>query len=71
MNVLPEPQWQSLIPVLRKHCPRLTAGDLAGCQRRLDLLTAAIQNRHWVSRVAARRLALGLMHAAGVQRIAS
>lgn len=70
MNVLDEAQWTALLPLVRRHCPRLTALDLAECQRRVDLLVAKIQNRHWHDRVVAQRLVLSLMHQAGVQRVA-
>lgn len=70
MNVIPAEQWSSLEPLLRKHCPRLTPADLAEADRRVDLLTAKIQNRHWMDRIASRRLVLALMQQAGIQKIA-
>lgn len=70
MNVIPVDKWPLLEPLLRKACPRLTPTDLAEAQRRVDLLTAKIQNRHWMDRVAARRVVLGLLQQAGIQRVA-
>ncbi|MEK7412702.1 MAG: hypothetical protein AAB263_05220 [Planctomycetota bacterium] len=70
MNVLSEPQWRTLEPLLKKHCPRLTPLDLVESQQRVDLLTAKIQNRHWMDRVEARRVVLGLMQQAGIQQVA-
>ena len=45
-------------------CPRLTPRDIADCERRVDLLSAKIQNLHWVDRVEARRLVLAAVAAA-------
>lgn len=70
MNVIPEDKWAALEPLLKKSCPRLTPLDLAECQRRVDILTAKIQNRHWMDRVAAQRVVLALMQQAGIQRVA-
>ncbi|MBN8525763.1 MAG: hypothetical protein J0M02_10550 [Planctomycetes bacterium] len=70
MNVIPEDKWAALQPLLKKSCPRLTPLDISECQRRVDILTAKIQNRHWMDRVAAQRVVLGLMHQAGIQRVA-
>ena len=70
MNVIPVASWPAFEPLLRQHCPLITAGDLVECARRLDLLTAKIQNRHWMDRVAARRILLGLLQQAGIQRVA-
>lgn len=70
MNVLSESQWATLVPLLRKHCPRLTPSDLAACGRQVDILSAKIQNRHWMDRVVAQRLVLSLMQQAGIQRVA-
>lgn len=66
MNLLSESQWSSLLPLLAKHCPRLTPLDLVESQRRIDILTAKIQNRHWMDRVAAQRTVLGLLKQARV-----
>lgn len=63
MNEIPETQWKAMLPKLRERCNRLTDVDLAECERRVDLLTARIQNRHWISRAEARRLVLGVMKA--------
>jgi hypothetical protein len=65
MLTIPDDQWQQLLPKLRKQCPRLTELDLKECQQRIDLLTAKIQNRHWVDRVAARRTVLSLLQTTG------
>lgn len=70
MNVIPVASWPALEPLLRQHCPLLTPLDIVECGRRVDLLTAKIQNRHWMDRVAARRVVLGLMQQAGIQRVA-
>lgn len=67
MNVIPEAAWATLEPLLKKSCPRLTPLDLVESQRRVDLLTAKIQNRHWMDRVAARRVVLGLLQQSGIQ----
>lgn len=61
MNVLSEDEWNRLLPELRARCPRLTEDDLAGAERRIDLLSAKIQNRHWIDRVTARRTVLALL----------
>ena len=65
MLTIPDDQWQQLLPKLRKQCPRLTALDLSECQQRIDLLTAKIQNRHWVNRVVARRTVLAMLQSTG------
>lgn len=70
MNVIPADKLPALESLLRKACPRLTPVDLAEAQGRVDLLTAKIQNRHWMDRVAARRVVLGLMQQAGIQQVA-
>ncbi len=70
MNVLTASQWATLEPLLKKACPRLTPLDLVESQFRVDLLTAKIQNRHWMERVAAQRVVLGLLQQAGIQRVA-
>lgn len=66
MNVLTEDQWQKLIPKLRARCPRLTEQDLAEAKGRVDLLTAKVQNRHWIDKVSARRTVFAALAAAGV-----
>lgn len=65
MLTIPDDQWQQLLPKLRTQCPRLTALDLSECQQRIDLLTAKIQNRHWVNRVVARRTVLAMLQSTG------
>lgn len=70
MNVLTDSQWATLEPALKKACPKLTPRDLLECQRRVDLLTAKIQNRHWMDRVAAQRVVIGLLQQSGIQRVA-
>ena len=70
MNVIPADKWLALVTLLKKQCPRLTPLDLVESQYRLDLLTAKIQNRHWMDRVAARRVVLALMQQAGIQHVA-
>ncbi len=69
MNVLTAEQWQSVLPKLRETCPRLTEQDLRECECRVDLLTAKVQNRHWVSKVVAKRTVLGLLDRAGILHI--
>ena len=59
-NQIPDAEWQQLLPKLRERCPRLTEADLADAGQRVDLLSAKIQNRHWVDRVTARRIVLEL-----------
>lgn len=66
MNQIPDAAWQTIVPQLKAKCPRLTELDLRETQQRIDLLTAKIQNRHWVSKVVARRTVLGLLQQAGV-----
>ncbi len=66
MNVLTDDQWQKLIPTLRARCPRLTAQDLEEAKGRVDLLTAKVQNRHWIDRVSARRTVFAALAEAGV-----
>jgi hypothetical protein len=65
MNIIPDDQWHQVATCLVQRCPRLTPLDLEESQRRIDLLTAKIQNRHWVSRVTARRTVLGVLQACG------
>jgi hypothetical protein len=65
MLTIPADQWRQLLPGLRRRCPLLTDADLAEGQRRIDLLTAKIQNRHWVDRVTARRTVLELLQQSG------
>jgi len=62
-NMISDEDWQRLLPLLRERCPRLTPADLEDADQRLDLLSAKIQNRHWVDRVSARRLVLELLAA--------
>ena len=61
MNMIPDDRWQKLLPMLRQRCPRLTEQDLAECEQRVDLLTAKVQNRHWVDKVTARRTVFALL----------
>ncbi len=61
MNIIPEAAWPAVVEALRQHCPRLTPADFADSGRRVDLLTAKIQNRHWISRIAARRVVMGVV----------
>lgn len=61
MSVLDPDAWEALVAEVRRRCPRLTDRDLAECQRRLDILAAKIQNRHWVSRREAERLLRALL----------
>ena len=70
MNLLTDSQWAILEPLAKKACPRLTPLDLVECQRRVDILTAKIQNRHWMDRVAAQHLVIGLLQQAGIQKVA-
>lgn len=65
MNIIPAEQWPQVAAGLVERCPRLTPLDLEESQRRIDLLSAKIQNRHWVTRVAARRTVLGVLQACG------
>lgn len=65
MLTIPADQWRQLLPELRRRCPLLTDDDLAEGRRRIDLLTAKIQNRHWVDRVTARRVVLELLQRSG------
>ena len=67
MNTLPDATWSQLIPKIKATCPRLTEMDLQECQSRIDLLTAKIQNRHWVSRSNAQRTVLGALAALGMK----
>ena len=65
MNMIPPETWQKILPALRAKCPRLTEQDLREAEQRVDLLTAKIQNRHWVNRLVARRLVLDLLRGEG------
>lgn len=65
MTIIPEEVWRTIEPKLRERCPRLTHNDLLEAQRRIDLLSAKIQSRHWVSRETARRIVLSLLKDAG------
>ena len=69
MNILADDTWQKLVPLLKQRCPRLTPADLGEAQQRIDLLTAKIQNRHWISRTEARRVVLGLLKDMGALTI--
>ncbi len=71
MNILSESDWAKVEPAIRAACPRLTATDLAEAQRRVDLLAAKIQSRHWISKVEAQRLVLAVLHRAGVLHVAA
>lgn len=66
MNQIPDATWLSILPKLKLQCPRLTELDLKEAQQRIDLLTAKIQNRHWVSKIVARRTILLLLQNAGL-----
>ncbi len=66
MNEIPAAVWSQILPEISKRCPRLTPLDLTEAQGRIDLLTAKIQNRHWVSKTEARRMILVLLKNAGV-----
>jgi hypothetical protein len=70
VNIISDDVWRKIEPGLRQRCPRLTPADLVEAQQRVDLLTAKIQNRHWISREAARRIVLGLLKDAGALQIA-
>ncbi len=63
---IPDEPWRTIEPKLRERCPRLTPADFQEAQQRIDLLSAKIQNRHWISRQAARRIVLGAMKEAGI-----
>jgi hypothetical protein len=65
MNIIPEEQWPQVAARLAQHCPRLTSSDLEQSQRRIDLLTAFIQNRHWINRITARRTVLSALQQCG------
>lgn len=66
MSLLPDADWQRLLPLVRARCPRLTPADFAECGQRSELLAAKIQNRHWVSRTTAQRLLVALRAEAGL-----
>jgi hypothetical protein len=65
MLTIPNHQWTQLLPKLLQQCPRLTPLDIEECLQRIDLLTAKIQNRHWVDRTTARRTVLSLLQQTG------
>jgi hypothetical protein len=65
VNTIPDDVWRKIEPELKKRCPRLTPADLAESQQRIDLLTAKIQNRHWIAKEPARRIVLALLKDAG------
>lgn len=56
-----EEAWLEALPAIRKSFERITEDDLRDCGRRIDLLTAKVQNRHWVDRVTARRMVLSVL----------
>lgn len=64
--ILSEEDWQRLLPKLRERCPRLTPDDLAGCERRTDLLESRIQYRQWISRRDARLVIAELLGQLGL-----
>jgi len=66
VNQIPDAAYQTILPKLKAACPRLTDLDLREAQQRIDLLIAKIQNRHWVSKIVARRTVLGLLNQAGI-----
>ncbi len=69
MNILPDDAWSRLLPELKRACPRLTESDLQEADRRIDLLIAKIQNRHWISRVEAKRLVLAALARTGTDLV--
>jgi hypothetical protein len=69
MNVLSDDVWATLVPRLKSKCPRLTDLDLRETQQRIDLVTAKIQSRHWISRVDAKRIVLNELQSLGVLAI--
>ena len=71
MNILTDAEWTTLIPAMKKACPRLTADDLAECQQRVDLLTAKIQSRHWISRVEAQNVVFTVLHQQGILHVSA
>lgn len=70
MNIIPDANWPAVEKTLKASCPRLTASDFAEAQKRVDLLTAKIQNRHWISRIEARRTVFLAMQSNGVIDVA-
>ena len=65
MHTIPNAVWQSVEPKLKLRCPRLTVSDLAEAQQRIDLLSAKIQSRHWVSKEEGRRIVLSVLKEVG------
>lgn len=61
MQQIPDSLWSRMLPKIKELCPRLTAEDLKECEQRVDLLTAKIQNRHWISRHQAETTALAIL----------
>ena len=61
MQEIPENVWSRMLPKIKELCPRLTAEDLSEATGRFDLLTAKIQNRHWVSRKDAEATAFSIL----------
>jgi hypothetical protein len=53
--------WSRMLPKIKDLCPRLSPQDLSECEQRIDLLTAKIQNRHWVSRTDAESTAFMIL----------
>lgn len=53
--------WRRLLPALRQAFPRITAADWDDCQRRIDLVVAKVQNRHWIDKITARRQAYAVV----------
>ena len=70
VNIISDDIWRKIEPTLRQRCPRLTPTDLQETQRRIDLVIAKIQNRHWISREEARRIVLGLLKEVGALVVA-
>lgn len=66
MSLFTDADWQKLLPLVRARCPRLTPTDLAECGRCSEALEAKIQNRHWLSKTAARRLLVAMRTEAGL-----
>jgi hypothetical protein len=66
MLVIPDDGWKRLEPLLKQTFPRLTPGDYADCDHRVDLLIGKVQNRHWIARDQAQRQVLALVRQAGL-----
>ena len=65
MHTISNDVWKSVEPKLKLRCPRLTVADFQEAQQRIDLLSAKIQSRHWVSREDARRIVLSVLKDVG------